>query len=175
MATSKPTCTRFWPADHRNGGRRGVHLVPPIDTRKGIDEPARQSTLGLRGNPDNALARQSRAWSDANEHPLYARNDGHPDRSRTVVVGFGMHLLFGWLFASIYALHFEALGFANGWLGIAMGAFQGTFVLTVLLPSLPPINSISASGRGSGNVLHVCIVSCAVVWCTLFEECRTRR
>ncbi|HEX5417893.1 MAG TPA: hypothetical protein VFZ25_19720 [Chloroflexota bacterium] len=63
-----------------------------------------------------------------------------PDRSRAKVAGFGMHLCFGWLFASIYALYFDALGFANGWLGAAMGLFQGTFVLVVLLPLLPGLH-----------------------------------
>lgn len=62
------------------------------------------------------------------------------DRSRAKVVGFAMHLTFGWLFASIYALYFDALGWSRPWLGSAMGLFQGTFVLTVLLPLLPGLH-----------------------------------
>lgn len=63
-----------------------------------------------------------------------------PDRSRANVIGFGTHLLFGWLFASIYALYFDALGRPRPWLGAAMGLFHGTFVLTVLLPLLPGLH-----------------------------------
>ncbi|MGH2460401.1 MAG: hypothetical protein ACRDIY_16230 [Chloroflexota bacterium] len=68
-----------------------------------------------------------------------------PDRSRAKVIGFLMHLLFGWLFASIYAIYFDALGFAHVWLGAAMGLFHGTFVLTVLLPLLPGLHPRMAS------------------------------
>jgi len=63
-----------------------------------------------------------------------------PNRDRAKVIGFAMHLLFGWLFASIYALYFDALGRSRPWLGVAMGLFQGTFVLTVLLPLLPGLH-----------------------------------
>lgn len=63
-----------------------------------------------------------------------------PDRSRAKVIGFAMHLCFGWLFASIYALYFDALGWSRTWLGGAAGLFQGTFVLVVLLPLLPGLH-----------------------------------
>ncbi len=63
-----------------------------------------------------------------------------PNRDRAKIVGFAMHVITGWLFASIYALYFDALGRSRPWLGAAMGLFQGTFVLTVLLPLLPGLH-----------------------------------
>jgi hypothetical protein len=41
------------------------------------------------------------------------------DRDRAKVIGFALHLLFGWLFASLYALSFDVLGRARPWLGAA--------------------------------------------------------
>ena len=64
-----------------------------------------------------------------------------PSRDRAKVVGFGVHLLNGWLFSLAYVAAFHAWGRATWWAGAAIGLVQAIFVLTVgmsLLPSLHP-------------------------------------
>ena len=64
-----------------------------------------------------------------------------PSRDRAKVVGFGVHLLNGWLFSLAYVAAFHAWGRATWWAGAAIGLVQAVFVLTVgmsLLPSLHP-------------------------------------
>lgn len=64
-----------------------------------------------------------------------------PDRKRAELIGFGMHLLNGWIFALVYALVFEALGRATWWLGAGAGLIHGLFVLVAgvaLLPAMHP-------------------------------------
>jgi uncharacterized membrane protein YagU involved in acid resistance len=63
------------------------------------------------------------------------------DRDRAKLVGFGMHVLFGWLFAFVYTSAFESWRRANCGLGAAIGLVHALFVLLVgvqLLPSLHP-------------------------------------
>lgn len=60
-----------------------------------------------------------------------------PNRDRAQLVGTGVHLLNGWVFAVIYAVGFERLGAATWWLGVVMGLLQGLFVLTVVMPLVP--------------------------------------
>ena len=64
-----------------------------------------------------------------------------PDRDRAKLVGFGVHMLNGWLFACVYAAAFQSLRRATWWLGAAIGLVHGLFVLVagmVLLPALHP-------------------------------------
>ena len=63
-----------------------------------------------------------------------------PSRDRAVVVGAGLHLLNGWLFALLYIAGFEALGQASWWLGAAGGALHASFVLAVLMPLMPALH-----------------------------------
>jgi hypothetical protein len=70
-----------------------------------------------------------------------------PDRSRAMLVGFGMHFMNGWLFALIYALVFESLCRATWWLGAVGGLVHGLFVLLVLLPLLPEVHPRMATER----------------------------
>jgi hypothetical protein len=63
------------------------------------------------------------------------------DRDRAKLVGFGVHLLVGWLFAFIYAATFESWRRATWWLGMLIGMMHGSFVLLAgmsLLPGLHP-------------------------------------
>jgi uncharacterized membrane protein YagU involved in acid resistance len=60
-----------------------------------------------------------------------------PDRSRAKLLGLGLHLLFGWIFAFLYAGVFESLGWATWWLGAATGLVHAAFVTGVVMPSLP--------------------------------------
>jgi hypothetical protein len=68
-----------------------------------------------------------------------------PNRDRAKVVGFGMHLLNGWLFALIYAAAFQSWRRATWWLGALIGLVHALFVLSVALPALPGLHPRMAS------------------------------
>jgi hypothetical protein len=68
-----------------------------------------------------------------------------PERARARVIGFGVHLLIGWLSALLYAAVFHSLGQASWWLGAGLGVFQGVFVLVALMPLLPEVHPRMAS------------------------------
>ena len=68
-----------------------------------------------------------------------------PDRDRAKVVGFGMHLINGWLFATIYAVAFQSWRRATWRLGALIGLVYALFVLTVALPMLPGLHPRMAS------------------------------
>lgn len=64
-----------------------------------------------------------------------------PDRDRAKLVGFGMHVVVGWIFSLLYVLAFTSWGEANAWSGMAIGAIHAGFVLVAgmgLLPSMHP-------------------------------------
>ena len=64
-----------------------------------------------------------------------------PDRERAKLIGFGVHLLNGWIFSLAYLAAFHSWGRATWWAGAAIGLVQAVFVLTVgvsLLPTLHP-------------------------------------
>jgi uncharacterized membrane protein YagU involved in acid resistance len=69
------------------------------------------------------------------------------NRDRAALVGFGVHLLFGWLFALLYASTFESWRRANGRLGGAIGLVHALFVLSVGMPLLPALHPRMASER----------------------------
>jgi uncharacterized membrane protein YagU involved in acid resistance len=70
-----------------------------------------------------------------------------PDRDRAKVAGFGMHLVNGWLFASLYAAAFQSWRRATWWRGAAIGAVHALFVLTAAMPLLPGLHPRMASER----------------------------
>jgi uncharacterized membrane protein YagU involved in acid resistance len=64
-----------------------------------------------------------------------------PSRDRAKLIGFGVHLLNGWLFSLAYVAAFHAWGRATWWAGAGIGLVQALFVLTVgmnLMPGLHP-------------------------------------
>lgn len=64
-----------------------------------------------------------------------------PDRDRAKLLGFGVHLMNGWLFSLLYVATFTALHRATWWLGAAIGFVHAMFVLTAgmrLMPGLHP-------------------------------------
>jgi len=67
------------------------------------------------------------------------------DRDRAKSVGFFLHLLNGWLFASLYAAAFQSWGRATWWLGAGIGLVHGLFVLVAGLPLLPGLHPRMAS------------------------------
>jgi hypothetical protein len=68
-----------------------------------------------------------------------------PDRDRAKVIGFGMHLINGWLFAAVYAAAFRSWRRATWWLGALIGLVHSVFVLSVALPMLPGLHPRMAS------------------------------
>src|ERR671917_605567 len=62
------------------------------------------------------------------------------DRDRAKLVGFGVHLLNGWLFALVYAAAFEGWRRAAWWLGALIGLVHALFVLTAAMPILPSMH-----------------------------------
>jgi hypothetical protein len=67
------------------------------------------------------------------------------DRDRAKLVGFGVHLLNGWLLAVIYAAAFQSWRRATWWLGAAIGLVHGLFVLLVVMSLLPGLHPRMAS------------------------------
>ena len=59
-----------------------------------------------------------------------------PDRNWAKLVGFGMHFVNGWIFASVYAAAFESWRRASWWLGAAIGLVHALYVLVVAMPAL---------------------------------------
>jgi uncharacterized membrane protein YagU involved in acid resistance len=63
-----------------------------------------------------------------------------PDRDQAKLVGFGMHFVNGWIFASVYAAAFESWCRASWWLGAAIGLVHALYVLVVAMPALPAMH-----------------------------------
>ncbi|HEV2124740.1 MAG TPA: hypothetical protein VGW38_18490 [Chloroflexota bacterium] len=68
-----------------------------------------------------------------------------PNRDRAKLVGFGIHLVSGWLFAALYAAAFESWRRATWWLGAGIGLVHGLFVLVAGMPLLPGMHPRMAS------------------------------
>lgn len=80
------------------------------------------------------------------------------DRTRARALGYGLHFLFGLVFASVYYLVFAALDEASWWLGSALGVvhatFAGTALVNVLLPLLHPRMGTPFSATNSAPLLE---------------------
>jgi uncharacterized membrane protein YagU involved in acid resistance len=68
-----------------------------------------------------------------------------PDRDRAKLVGFGMHLANGWLFAALYAAAFQSWRRATWWLGALVGLVHTLFVVVAAMPLLPGMHPRMAS------------------------------
>jgi uncharacterized membrane protein YagU involved in acid resistance len=68
-----------------------------------------------------------------------------PNRDRAKLVGFGVHLLNGWVLAFVYAATFQSWRFAAWWLGLGIGLVHGLFVLLAIMPMLPGLHPRMAS------------------------------
>jgi uncharacterized membrane protein YagU involved in acid resistance len=68
-----------------------------------------------------------------------------PDRERARLVGFGVHMINGWLFAGVYAATFQRLQRATWWVGAAIGLVHALFVLLAAMPALPSLHPRMAS------------------------------
>jgi uncharacterized membrane protein YagU involved in acid resistance len=67
------------------------------------------------------------------------------DRDRAKLVGFGMHLINGWLFATVYAAAFQSWRRATWGLGALIGLVHAIFVLVAAMPLLPGMHPRMAS------------------------------
>jgi uncharacterized membrane protein YagU involved in acid resistance len=75
-----------------------------------------------------------------------------PNRDRANLIGFGVHLVNGWIFSLAYIAAFHSWGRATWWAGAAVGLVQAIFVLTVLVSLLPSIHPRMASEQKGPTV-----------------------
>jgi uncharacterized membrane protein YagU involved in acid resistance len=68
-----------------------------------------------------------------------------PSRDRARLIGFGVHLLNGWIFSLGYVAAFETWDRATWWAGAALGLLQALFVLTVVMRLMPGLHPRMAS------------------------------
>ena len=68
-----------------------------------------------------------------------------PDRDRAKLIGTGVHLVNGWLFALLYAAAFRSWHRATWWLGAGIGLVHALFVLVAAMPILPSFHPRMAS------------------------------
>ena len=68
-----------------------------------------------------------------------------PDRDRAKLLGFGVHLVNGWLFSLLYVATFIALHRATWWLGAIIGFVHAMFVLTAGMRVMPGLHPRMAS------------------------------
>jgi uncharacterized membrane protein YagU involved in acid resistance len=68
-----------------------------------------------------------------------------PNRDRARLIGFGMHLVNGWLFAAVYAAAFQSWRRTTWWLGALIGLVHALFVLVAAMPMLPGLHPRMAS------------------------------
>lgn len=73
-------------------------------------------------------------------------------RDRAKVVGFGVHLVDGWIFSLLYVAAFQSWGRATWWLGALTGFVHAMFVLTFGMRFLPGIHPRMASEQQGPTV-----------------------
>jgi hypothetical protein len=77
-----------------------------------------------------------------------------PNRDRAKLLGFGVHLLNGWLFSLLYVAAFHAWERATWWSGAAIGAAHAAFVLTAGMRLLPGLHPRMASEQQGPTVMR---------------------
>ena len=75
-----------------------------------------------------------------------------PNRDRARLIGFGVHLLNGWIFSLLYVAAFQSWGRATWWTGAAIGLVHALFVLTVGMTLLPGLHPRMASAHKGPTV-----------------------
>src|SRR5919204_1849274 len=76
-----------------------------------------------------------------------------PSRDRAKVIGFGLHLVNGWIFALIYVAAFHLWGRSTWWLGALIGLVHSLFVLTAGMRLVPGIHPRMATGEQGPTVV----------------------
>ena len=77
-----------------------------------------------------------------------------PSRDRAKLIGFGVHVLNGWLFSLLYVAAFHAWGRATWWAGLAIGLVHAAFVLTAGMRLLPGLHPRMASEQQGPTVMR---------------------
>jgi uncharacterized membrane protein YagU involved in acid resistance len=77
-----------------------------------------------------------------------------PSRDRAKLIGFGFHVLNGWLFSLLYVAAFHAWGQATWWAGLAIGFVHAAFVLTVGMRLLAGLHPRMASEQQGPTVMR---------------------
>lgn len=77
-----------------------------------------------------------------------------PNRDRAKLIGFGVHLINGWLFSLVYVAAFHAWGRATWWMGAAVGFVQAAFVLTAGMRLMPGMHPRMASEQQGPSVMR---------------------
>jgi hypothetical protein len=77
-----------------------------------------------------------------------------PSRDRAKLVGFGVHLLNGWLLSLLYVAAFHAWGRAAWGVGTVIGFVHAAFVLTVGMRLLPGLHPRMASEQHGPTVMR---------------------
>jgi uncharacterized membrane protein YagU involved in acid resistance len=77
-----------------------------------------------------------------------------PNRDRAKLVGFGVHLVNGWIFSLLYVATFHSWERATGWSGAVIGAAHATFVLTAGMRLLPGRHPRMASEQQGPTVMR---------------------
>jgi hypothetical protein len=75
-----------------------------------------------------------------------------PSRDRAKLVGFGVHLMNGWIFSLLYVAAFEAWGRSSVWLGATIGFVHAAFVLTAGMRIVPGLHPRMASEEQGPDV-----------------------
>lgn len=77
-----------------------------------------------------------------------------PNRDRATMIGFGVHLINGWLFSLLYVAAFHAWGRATWWTGGAVGLVHAAFVLTAGMRLMPGMHPRMASEQQGPTVVR---------------------
>jgi hypothetical protein len=75
-----------------------------------------------------------------------------PNRDRAKVVGFGVHVMNGWIFSLLYVIAFQSWHRATWWLGGAIGLIHAAFVLTAGMRIVPGMHPRMASEQHGPTV-----------------------
>ena len=76
------------------------------------------------------------------------------NRDRANVIGFGVHVMMGWLFSLFYIAAFHAWDRATWWLGASIGLVHAAFVLTAGMRLLPGMHPRMASEQQGPTVMR---------------------
>ena len=68
-----------------------------------------------------------------------------PSRDRALIIGYALHMLNGWVIATVYVAFFEYLDMASWWFGGLLGLIHGVALFTTLMPLLPGLHPRMAS------------------------------
>lgn len=77
-----------------------------------------------------------------------------PNRDRAARLGFGVHLVNGWVFSLLYIAAFHSWGDASWWRGGLIGAVHAAFVLTIGVRLLPGLHPRMASEQHGPTVVR---------------------